>query len=254
MNINEVLLDRVRMVTTHDLATNDLLFRLTSLEDPSLQCTSEGEEVTDAIGSLITTLYRAKNSTFSATNSLISLDLAAAQWGTKKEVATENSQIETYTFEILTVTDGKITLSNTPNKEIKEIHSIVDGEIGTKYVAGATVSATEFVANGTEIEVPTGVTGKLFVEYTYLTSEAVQIVNKTGEYPEACKLLIYAIFKDKCNENVKYAGVIVCEKAKLNPEQVELALTSTGKHPFEFKMQKDYCDDEGELFRVIIAK
>lgn len=254
MNVNELLIDRVRMATTHKLDTNDLWFRLTSLEDPSLQCTAEGEEVTDAIGSLITTLYRAKNAIFSSTNSLFSLDLAAAQLGAEKEVASEDKQIETYLFEILTVEDGKVTLSNTPNKEIKEIHSIVDGEIGTRYVAGATVSDTEFVANGTEIQVPTGVTGKVFVEYTYLTSEAVQIVNKTGEYPEACKLLIYCIFKDKCNENIKYAGVIVCEKAKLNPESIELALTTTGKHPFEFKMQKDYCNDEEELFRVIVYK
>ena len=111
LNKNELILDRVRSLTTHDLETSELLFRLTSLEDPSLSCTAEGEEVVDAIGALITTLYRAKKATFSASNSLISLDLAAAQYGTKKEVAgvtkidEENvlPTITDYTYEILTV-------------------------------------------------------------------------------------------------------------------------------------------------------
>lgn len=62
-----------------------MLFRLTSLEDPNLTCTAEGEEVTDAVGAVITTLYRSKKATFSATNSLISLDLAAAQYGARRK-------------------------------------------------------------------------------------------------------------------------------------------------------------------------
>ena len=63
-----------------DLSTGEMLFRLTQLEDPTLTCTAESEEVTDALGSVITTLYRSKKATFSATNSLVSLDLAAAQY------------------------------------------------------------------------------------------------------------------------------------------------------------------------------
>ena len=35
-NKNELILDRVRSLVTHDIATGKLLFRLTSLEEPSL--------------------------------------------------------------------------------------------------------------------------------------------------------------------------------------------------------------------------
>ena len=65
---------------------------------------------------------------------------------------------------------------------------------------------------------------------------------------------IYAYFRDKCNENLVYSGVIIANKAKLNPESVELALTSTGKHAFEFQMMRDYCDEEAELFSIIVAE
>lgn len=253
-NKNELILDKVRSLTAHDLSTGEMLFRLTSLEDPTLSCTAEGEEIVDAIGALITTLYRAKKATFSATNSLISLDLAAAQYGTKKEVGSADSKIKVPTYEILTVADGAIELKHEPVEAISYIYSIVNGEIATAYSAGAAASAAEFVAEGKVVTVPTGMTGKVYVEYVYETENANRIVNKTSEFPEACSMKIYAYFRDKCNENLVYSGVIVSPKAKLNPEQVELALTSTGKHAFEFQMMRDYCEEDAELFSIIIAE
>lgn len=276
-DVNELIIDRVRSLTAHDLSDGKMLFRLTSLEDPSLACTAEGEEVTDAIGALITTLYRAKKATFSASNSLISLDLAAAQYGTKKEVASASNKIVVPAYEVLTVEGGKVQLSNeatytmTEDNEkvynIKYIYALVDGGIATRYNFGAAVSDTEFLASEgtktsadgttktvTDIAVPTGVTGKIYVEYEYSTENANRIVNKTSEFPKACSMKIYAYFRDKCNENVVYSGVIVANKAKLNPESIELALTSTGKHAFEFQMMRDYCDEEADLFSIIVAE
>lgn len=276
LNLNELLLDRVRSLTAHDLSTKELLFRLTSLEDPSLSCTAEGEEVTDAIGALITTLYRAKKATFSASNSLISLDLAAAQFGATKEVTglteiddkgTKLTSVLDWTYEIVDIKDGKSTLTNEPIKvmvkdedgsetetsSVKYIYAVENGQTSTKYVAASATSPTEFKITGKEIEVPTGLTGKIYVEYQFENTNALRIVNKAASFPEACEVVIYAIFRDKCNENVKYAGKIICPRAKLNPEQVELALTSTGKHAFEFTMMKNYCDDDGDLFTIIVA-
>lgn len=258
-NKNELILDRVRSLVANDLTTGEMLFRLTSLEDPSLSCTAEGEEVTDAIGAVITTLYRAKKASFSATNSLISLDLAAAQYGTKKEVASSTNKVVDYTYEIITIPADatEVKLKHTPVNTVKYIYSIANGEIGTAFKAGASASATEFViAKDGTITLPTGLTGKVYVEYQYETENAVLIRNSASKFPEACKVIIYAYFKDKCNENIVYSGKVICPKAKLNPEQVELALTSTGKHAFEFTMMKDYCaeEDADELFSIVVAE
>lgn len=258
-NKNELILDKVRSLTTHDLSTKQMLFRLTSLEDPSLQCTAEGEEITDAIGAVITTLYRAKKATFSATNSLISLDLAAAQYGAKKEVASADNKITDYTYEIISIPADatEVKLAHAPSNEIAYIYSIENNEVGTAYASASTASATEFVvAEDGTITLPTGLTGKIYVEYQYETENAVRIVNRASQFPEACSVIIYAYFRDKCNENIVYSGKIICPKAKLNPESIELALTSTGKHPFEMTMMKDYCaeDGEDELFSIIVAQ
>lgn len=268
LNINELILDRVRSLTAHSINNDDygaLLFRLTSLEDPSLATTAESEEVVDAIGALITTLYRAKKATFSASNSLISLDLAAAQYGSKKQVLGENETITDYAYEILKVaSEGGVTaktvkLANKPNVDsIKYIYTIENNQIGTAYKVGSAASDTEFVvADDGTITLPTSLTaGKVYVEYTYESSSAMKVTNKASEFPSACSIVIYAYFKDVCNENKVYSGKIVCPKAKLNPESVELALTSTGKHAFEFQMMRDYCAEEGadELFSIIVSE
>lgn len=252
-------MDKVRSMTTHDLSTGEMLFRLTSLEDPSLNCTAEGEEVTDAVGALITTMYRAKKATFSATNSLISLDLAAAQYGTKKEVATEDGKFTDYTYEIITIPADatEVKLAHVPSNDVAYIYSIENNEVGTAYKAADTASDTEFVIgeDGT-ITLPTGLKGKIYVEYQYENANAVRIVNRASKFPEACSAIIYAYFRDKCNENLVYSGKIIIKKAKLNPESIELALTSTGKHSFEMVINKDYCAEEGEdeLFAILVSE
>lgn len=257
-NKNELILDKVRRASAFDIETAKQIMTIKSIEEPSLNCTAEGEEVVDAFGCTIDTIYRAKKGEFTGSNSLISFDLLAAQYGTDKVLAGEESTVSVPTYEILEiptgdVDTGKVTLKYTPDKDIKYIYSYTSGDVGTAYTKGTEATATEFVISGKEITVPTGLTGKVFVEYSYASTEGFKVVNKADNFPAQVMLKIYAYFKDVCNSNKIYSGAIIAPKAKLNPESVELALTSTGKHPFTFTIAKEYCDDEGELFTVIVA-
>lgn len=260
-NKNELILDRVRSLTAHDLETKEMLFRLTSLEEPSLNCTAEGEEVTDAVGAVITTMYRAKKAEFTATNSLISLDLAAAQYGVKKEVGAEGEEILDQTYEILNVdvagTDVKLAHVPADAQAIKFAYPVVNGEAGAPFKAGAVASATEFVvAEDGTITPPTDFVGKLYVDYQFMNANALRIKNTASDFPSACSVIVYAYFRDVCNENLKYSGKILMPKCKLNPESVELALTSTGKHAFTLTAMKDYCadDENDELFTILVSE
>lgn len=254
LNVNELVLDKVRSAILTDLADGHVVTRLTKLEDPSLQTAAEAEEVTDAIGALITKIFRAKTGRFEATNSLPSMDLLAQQYGTEKEVASSTNKIVTPCEEILTVSGGKITLSHTPSGTVKYIYKLVNGGLAQKYDLGAAASATEFSIDGTEITVPTGVDGKIYVEYEYQSEEAIRVVNNPENFPEAVGVKVFAIFRDLCNENIKYAGTIVGKKGKIDPTSTDLNLTSTGKHPFAIDFMKDYCYDDSDLFSIIIAK
>ena len=255
INVNELILDRVRSLRLTSLNDGSVLARLTKLEDPSLQTAAESEDVTDALGSLITRLFRAKTGKFSTTNSLFSVDLYALQVGAEKEVATGDKTIPTPSEEVLTVADGKVTLKHTPIEgTVKYIYKFENNQLATKYKLGVEANDTDFMIFGKEITVPTGITeGKIYVEYEYAAKEAVRVKNNTENFPEAVGVKIECIFRDQCNENIKYAGSIVAAKGKIDPSQIEIALTSTGKHPLDIDFFKDYCDDEADLFSIIIA-
>lgn len=252
-----MVIDRVRRMTAHDLETGEMLFQLTQLEEPSLNTASEGEDVTDAIGSVITTIYRAKTGTFSATNSLFSLDLAATQFGSKKQVADDSHKILTYTYELLTFGDSDATgiaLAHKPAdvEAIKYVYEIVKKDVGRSFTAGSAPSDTEFQINENKLVPPTGFKGQLLIEYTYESSEAVRVANMSEDFPEAFSAVLYVYFRDVCTDKL-ISGQVIIPKAKINPESIELALTSTGKHPFEMKLNKDYCEEDAELFSIVVA-
>lgn len=255
-NPNELIIDRVRYVVAHDIKTNEKLFMLSELEEASLNTSAEGEDVTDAVGALITTIYRSKQAEFTATNSLFSLDLAAAQFGSKKEVAAEGAAIVDYTYEMIDIPADATTvaLKHTPVADsVQYIYAVENGVASTSYKVGAAASDTEFViAEDGTITLPTGLTGKIFVEYQYESTNAVRVVNSASEFPQVCSAVIYVIFRDVCTEEL-IAGKILCKKCKLDPSSVEIALTSTGKHPFTFKIQKDFCGSEDELFTILVS-
>ena len=253
MNVNELILDKVRSLIFTNLEDGSVVGRLTKLEDPSLQTASEAEEVTDAQGALITKLFRAKTGRFEATNSLFSMDLLAQQYGADKIVADETNKIIQSCEETLEVADGKVTLTHAPSNEIKYIYKLESNALAKKYIVGTTATASEFAVNGAEITVPTDVTGKIYVEYEYESTDAVKVVNNTENFPEAVGVKIFAIFKDVCNENKKYAGTIIAKKGKIDPTSIDTALTATGKHSFAVDFMKDYCDDDADLFSVIVA-
>ena len=257
-NFNELILDRVRYVTAHDLETKEKLFMLTQIEEPSLNCTAEGEDVTDAVGALITTMYRSKQAEFTGSNSLLSLELAANQYGSKLEEASANKKIpvDTYEFIDIPAEATEVTLKHRPvANSVNYIYTVVNGAAGKSYKVASVATATEFAVDETgKITLPTGLTGKIFVEYKYESESGVRIVNSASEFPQACELVIHVIFRDVCNENKVLAGTIICPKAKIDPSQIELALTSTGKHPFTFKLQKDYCDVNDQLFTIVVAE
>ncbi len=254
INVNELILDKVRSLIFTDLEDGSVIGRLTKLEDPSLQTAAEAEEITDAQGALITKLFRAKTGRFEATNSLFSMDLLAQQYGTDKEVASESVKINVPCEETLEIEGGKVTLSHAPAGDIKYIYKLENNALATKYSLGTAASATEFAVEGTTITTPTDVTGKIWVEYEYEATDAVKVVNDADKFPTSVGVKVFALFRDPCNDNIKYAGSIIAKKGKIDPSSIDTALTATGKHSFAIDFMKDYCSDDENLFNVVIAQ
>lgn len=261
-NPNELVLEKIRAVEEYDPATSELLGRYTQIESPSLKTSADAQTVTDAMGSTVATFYKAQKGNFDFSNSFFSLDLAASQYGSKKLVATDSQKITMPVSEVITIgSDHTAVLKYTPvgtaGAEVKYVKVINDNNtFGETYEVSATAGEGKFTINAATktITLPEGVTGKVFVNYEKETSTAAQITKAADSTPMVKTLLIHAIFHDICNTNVVYAGIIRCPRAQIDPSSTEISLSPDGKHAASYILQKDYCDDNGTLFDIIISE
>jgi hypothetical protein len=261
-NPNELVLEKIRAVEEYDIATNELMGRYTQVESPTLATTATGTDVVDSMGSPIMTFYNAQSGTFGFTNSLFSLDLAASQFASEKKVASSSEKITMPVSEIVQIgSDNKIILKYTPvgisGAEVKYVRVLNENNtFGETYEISATAAAGKFtldVATKT-ITLPSGVTGRAFVNYNKETSTAVKITKTTDSVPEVRSLLIHAIFHEPCNKNIVYAGAIWCPRAQIDPTNVSLDLTSEGKHAASYVLQKEFCGEDGKLFEIMVSE
>lgn len=261
-NPNELVLERIRSVEEYDTSTKELLGRYTQIEEPSLQTGAEGTDVTDAMGAPIMTFYNAQTGTFSFTNSLFSLDLAASQFGTEKKVASSSDKIVIPVSETIEIgSDHKVKLKYVPvgatGAEVKYVKVInSNNTFGKTYEVNAVAGEGKFTldAAAQTITMPDDVTGRVFVNYERESEKAVQIDKTTDSVPKVKSLLIHAIFHDPCDKNLVYSGVISCPRAQIDPSSVELNLTSNGKHTASYILQKAYCDEDSKLFAILVSE
>jgi hypothetical protein len=261
-NPNELILEKIRAVEEYDPATGELTGRYTQIESPSLVTSATATDVVDAIGTPIATFYTAQQGTFGFTNSLLSLDLAASQFGTTKQVASDSAKMTMPVAETINIgADHTVVLKYVPvgtaGAEVKYVKVINDNNtFGATYEVAATAGEGKFTLNAATktITLPSDVTGKAFVRYNKETSTAVKVSKSTSSVPEVKSLLIHAIFHDPCNKNLVYAGVISCPRAQIDPTAVTLALTSDGKHAANYQLQKPYCDDTATLFDIMVSE
>lgn len=260
-DINNFVIDRVIRGIMTSTADGSYLFSCNQLRDPSIGITADSVEVTDAIGSRIAQFDRAKSATLTATNALFDLNLASAQFGSKKNVASATNKIVTPAFEDITLTTGQTEVilkkipTGTAGAEIKFIYELKgDDTLGIKYVLGATASATDFELDAATktITLPTGLSGsRIFVMYDYEAESAVEVVNTAKEFPAAGKFVMEVLGQDVCNPTIKYHAFIIFGNAKLNAA-FDLGLNPDSGHPLEIAANQDYCDPEKRLFSIII--
>lgn len=261
-NPNELVIEKVRAVEEYDPETRELLGRYTQIEDPSLQVTADGTDVTDAMGAPITTFYNAQSGTFGFSNSLFSLDLAASQFGTKKKVASSEDKIIVPVSETITIgSDHTAVLKYVPvgtkGAEIKFVKVINgDNTFGKTYELSSTANTGKFTLDAAtkKITLPEDVTGRVFVNYDMESEKAAMVTKSADSIPQIKSLLIHVIFHDPCNVNNVIAGVISCPRAQVDPSSIEISLAKDGKHAVSYLLRKGYCDESGRLFDIICSQ
>lgn len=263
-DVNNFVINRIIRGSMVVPSTGDIAWSITQIKDPSLKCTGETTDALDALGAPIITFNKAKRAEFSATNSLFDLNLAAAQFGGSKNIATASKKITTPKFEEFEITDGQTTvvLSQTPvgtvGAELKQIYKLnTDNSMATKYTIAASASATEFkfdIATKT-VTLPTGLEAgsRILVRYDYQTENAVSVSNSATDFPKAGKFIMEVLGNDVCSPDITYHAYVIFPNASLSSD-VDLTFSTEGNHPFSMKANQAYCDIEKKLFDIIVPQ
>lgn len=267
-DINNFVIDRPIRGTMFSTDDNSVLWSVTQIEDPSITVNADTTDAVDAIGVPIMSFDRAKNAEFSASNSLLDLDLLAAQSGTaKKKAAVAATLTVPRSQEVEWVTGTDVDLDFTPvgtaGAEIPFIYVLNgDGSLGTRYEAAAAAAAGKFKVNAAtkKITPPTDVATreKVWIYYEYVADGttdhgAVQVDNDANNFPSAGRFVMQVLGHDTCNISKKYIGHLIFPQAKLTSD-FDLTLSTDGKHPFTLKAMQEYCSYEKRLFSLIVPE
>lgn len=263
LNINNVIINRAIRGTMFNKSTDEVMFSIDKIADPSLECGGETVYATDAQGVQIAGFGRSKSAVFSGSNALFNIDLMAAQLGADKEVAAEESKIEVPKFELIKVADPtKITLTVSANQtvidtSVKYIYSTnSDKSKNVQYVRGTAASETEFAVKGNEITLPTDVFAvgdRVAVWYSVESTVAQQVVNSATKFAGGGKFVLEVLVAEPCDVNKEYYAYIVFGNAKLD-DNFTLEFNTEATHGFTINAMQDYCSDDNELFTLIIAE
>lgn len=258
-NIDNLVINRAISGTMFDRTTGDPLFYLNQITEPSLECTGEQADVVDAQGIKIASFDRSKEATLTGSSALVNLGLAAAQFGSDKVIASENSKIIVPAREILTVTGGKATLADAPaaGYPITTINALTkDGGLGTPYkVAAADASATEFVIADKEITVPTGMADgtKIVVFYKKEVASGIKIENSAEVFAKGGEFVLEVLFADICDTTKVFHGYVVFPNAKMSNETT-IDFNNEATHGFTINAMQDYCDESKKLFEIVVTE
>ena len=252
--IKNFIVDRVVRGNMYDRKTNEMLWSLNQIQSPSLSMESETVDAVDALGTPIMSFDRSKSCTFSGENAIFDLKLLGQQVGS---AAVEGADVVIPAFEEHEIVGTTITLEKTPCEEITYIYILEeDGSIGsTVYLEGMEgmpEGAPTFQIDGSEITLPEGSTGRIFVSYEY-EGKATSVVNSAKEFPKAGKFVMEVLGRDVCDPTTEVFAYLVLPNAKLSAS-TEISFETEMSQAFELTAQQDYCSKTNELFVLIIPE
>lgn len=257
-NLNNVVIDRVlRGIFSTD--KEGIIFSLNQVQNFSLNCTSESQEILDALGVSIMELMRSKAVEASAENAIFDLGLMAAQYGTEKVVADADAKLVVPTMESFEIEkEGQTTykLKHTPIADISAIYALNgDSTLGAKYTKATAASNTEFAYTSGTITLPTDakVGMEYFVMYDYESENAVQVINAADKFPTMGKMTFECLVYDVCDPETKIFAYVILPRFQLKSDFDWSVGGDSQVHPFSGKAHVDYCNKNKEMVRVVIV-
>lgn len=255
MNINDITITSLEVITAFDIVTGNFKFALDELQNATIAQTQEKTDIVGKQGRKLNSLKKNKAVTISGTNGLVSGGLLELQTGGEFE----NKATTVMWTDYISVTGNA---ANTTYKAVgtigNEIESVYvknsDGTLGEPLVQSDAVAEGKFtydpdtkglafndgeIADGTEI-----------VVYYFRKLQADVLENMSDHYSGKCSLYIDAFAEDKC-ANV-YRIQFFIPKADFNGEFSFEMGDNQSVHAFEAESLSGACGTSGALWTYTI--
>jgi hypothetical protein len=187
--------------------------------------------------------------------------LLAEQFSSDKNIASEEKKIVVPVSEVLEIVGNKVTLRYVPvgttGAEIKYVQLVNDeNEFGETLEVSAAAAEGKFTIDAATktLTFNAGTAGKVIVDYEAAMADAISLAKTTDSMPPVRTLHVHCYFRNKCDSNIKYIGVIEFPRAQIDISSVDVSLTPDGGHAVTYKLQKPYCDEAGKLCEVFVYK
>lgn len=255
MNINDITITSLEVITAFDIVTGNFKFALDELQNATIAQTQEKTDITGKQGRKLNSLKRNKAVTISGTNGLVSGGLLELQTGGEFE----NKATTVMWTDYLTVSENGATTSykavGTTGNEIESVYvKNADGTLGEALTQDAAVAAGKFtydpltkkiafnegdITDGTEI-----------VVYYFRKIQADVLENMSDNYSGKCSLYIDAFAEDKCANVFRIQFYI--PKADFNGEFSFEMGDNQSVHAFEAESLAGACGMSGALWTYTI--
>lgn len=255
MNINDLTITSLEVITAFDIVTGNYKFTLDELQNATIAQTQEQTEITGKQGRKLAKLKKNKAVTVSGTNGMASGGLLELQVGSEFK----NKTTEVLWTDYLTVQSNAATTTytatGTTGNEIDKVYiKNSDGTLGTALEQNSAVDEGKFTYTpGTkalafkEGSVPDGTE---IVVYYKRKIKADVLENMSDKYSGKCSLYVDALAEDKC-ANV-YRIQFFIPKADFNGEfSFEMGDNQT-VHAFEAEALAGACGTGGSLWTYTI--
>lgn len=224
------------------ITAGQLAFWAEQITEPTLNFTSETEEIMDARNNVVMVLQNGRGATFGASNAFFNTSILAAQVGGKVEDSTGANITK---FEMVTAPetgDAVITYEPVGDCVVYELNT--DGSFKT-----ATASTTVTVAEDKKL---TGaVAGAKYLVVYDITAPAGEKISALADAEnELLDITAEVLLRDLCSQEIYFAFLFM--RGKLSGE-AEWGMARDGAHAFEVTAMPDYCGDR-KLVDIVIVK
>ena len=259
--INGLVIDRVLQATGFSKSTNEPLYRLTQVQNPSLTSSADQVDALDNTGVKIMSFDRNAAATFSAENAVKDMALLAQQLGSSQVESSDAKKVVVPAFDVIDVVAGQTEyeLANTPKATPSVYVLNGDGSLGVKIENATEAAEGKFAYADGKITVALGgaikAESQLVVMYDYeaATGKAISIANQANVFAKAHRLVVEVLAYDPCDTDTMIYMYLIFPNCKMS-RNFDLTLDTESAHSFEVECMVDYCRNDKKLFEIVIPE